>query len=906
MPGCRTKTEMPTSDATARGRALARAGHLDEALAVFLDAVARDDRELDAHLGIYEVAQILRRPELALEHQAAAIALAPVQSTPASKREDYALLVPCAPGPYTANMPADLLFDSRYVTLHRWYVDPAGRVPRLPEHDAIFVAIGESDEAAGHLRAVERFLAASDRPVLNRPELIARLGRVPLAETLATARHCRVVTTTRIARARYAADGFPVPHIVRPVGSHGGHGLERIDHESQRAAYLAASDAEWLYVAPFIDYSGADGFFRKYRIVFVGGEPYAFHLAISPYWMVHYYNAPMAEHQWMRDEEHAFLARIENVFTGDLAAALRETAELLPLDYVGIDCDRPRRQAADLRSRQRIDHPPARRSRRVRLQARVRAAHPSGARRAGAPPHRRAAAGAGNRVNDGSLDPADWDRFRRLLHEAVDGVVDDLAGVRDQPAWRPVPDTVKAALREPLPRGGEPLETTLARFDELIRPYPTGNRHPRFFGWVHGAGNAAGVMAELLAAGMNANAGGREHAAVYVERAVVAWFAELFGFPHDASGILTSGTSMGNLLAVVAARDAALRRIAGEAPPNESRAHDGARPNGAAAPGDDDPRETGIAGTPLTAYAAFGVHDSVAKALRIAGLGTRALRHAGTDETPSMDPAELRERIAADRAAGQRPFLVIATAGSVDTGAFDRIDALADLCAAEGLWLHVDGAFGALAIASPAHAHLIRGIDRADSLAFDAHKWVHAPYAVGCVLFRDERAHRAAFASEPAYLGRAERGTAAGSPWYADYGLELSREFRALKLWFTLRHYGIDALGASIAHTCDLAAALANRVQEADDLELLAPVVLNVVCFRYRTPGRDEPALNRLNDAIAIAVQESGAAVLSTTRIGGKRALRACIVNHRTRDSDLDAVLHAVRIAARDAGAAIR
>ena len=475
-------------------------------------------------------------------------------------------------------------------------------------------------------------------------------------------------------------------------------------------------------------------------------------------------------------------------------------------------------------------------------------------------------------MRDGSLDPADWDAFRRLLHEAVDGVVDDLAGVRDQPAWRPVPDTVKAALREPLPRAGEPLETTLARFDELIRPYPTGNRHPRFFGWVHGAGNAAGVMAELLAAAMNANVGGREHAAVYVERAVVAWFAELFGFPHDSSGILTSGTSMGNLLAVVAARDAALRE-------NTSA-------------------ENGIAGTLLTAYAASGVHDSVAKALRIAGLGARALRLVGTAEMPSLDAAELRERIGADRAAGKRPFLVVATAGSVDTGAFDRIDALAELCAAEGLWLHVDGAFGALAIASPAHAHLVRGIERADSLAFDAHKWLHAPYAVGCVLFRDERAHRAAFASAPDYLGRAERGAAAGAPWFADYGLELSREFRALKVWFTLRHYGIERLGASITRTCDLAAVLAARVREADDLELLAPATLNVVCFRVLRRGADEAALDALNDAVAVTVQESGAAVPSTTRIGGKRALRVCIVNHRTREDDLEILLRAVRKAA--------
>jgi hypothetical protein len=325
-------------EATARGRELARAGRLDEALELFLDAVALDDRTLDAHLGIYEVAQILRRPELALAHQAAAIALAPVQSTPASEHEDYALLVPSAPGPFTANMPADLLFDARRVTLHRWYVDPGGEVPPLPPHDAVFVAIGESDDAAPRLAAVERFVATSTRPILNRPELIARLGRVPLTGTFERARHCRVVTTTRIARERYAAEGFPLPHIVRPVGSHGGHGLTRIDDDAQRAAYLASVDDEWLYVAPYVDYRSADGFFRKYRIVFVDGVAYPFHLAISPDWMVHYYNAPMAEHAWMRDEEHAFLARMDDVFAGELAAALRETAELLPLDYVGIDC----------------------------------------------------------------------------------------------------------------------------------------------------------------------------------------------------------------------------------------------------------------------------------------------------------------------------------------------------------------------------------------------------------------------------------------------------------------------------------------------------------------------------------------------------------------------------------------
>ena len=329
---------MLASVMTERARKLGREGHLEEALASFRGALALDDRNVDAHLGMYEVAQILRKPELALAHQAAALALSPVHSTLAAEREDYALLVLCAPGPYTANTPVDLIFDSRYVTLHRWYVDPSGEIPRLPRYDAVFVAIGESDANVSRLFAAERFAATQRQPVFNRPEAIGRLNRVALAETFASARNTCAVTTERVARERYAAERFPVPHIVRPVDSHGGFGLERIDDDAQRAAYAARTDSEFLYVAPYVDYRSADGYFRKYRIIFIDGEPFPFHLAISPNWMVHYYNAPMTEHQWMRDEERAFFESMGGVFRGDLAEALRETAECLSLDYVGIDC----------------------------------------------------------------------------------------------------------------------------------------------------------------------------------------------------------------------------------------------------------------------------------------------------------------------------------------------------------------------------------------------------------------------------------------------------------------------------------------------------------------------------------------------------------------------------------------
>jgi tetratricopeptide (TPR) repeat protein len=328
---------MQPTASPSRGRDLARAGRLDEALAAFQAALTADPEVLDAHLGIYEVAQILRLPELALLHQQAAITLAPVQSTLATEREEYALLVLCAPGLYEANTPVDLLFDARHVTLHRWYVDPAKASPALPRHDAVFVAAGESDDARSLLAFAERFAAESGRPVLNRPDRIARLARVPLAQTFASASDSRVVSTQRFSREGYAAEAFAYPHIVRPVGSHGGHGLERVDDPAQRDAYLAAHDAAALYVAPFIDYRSADGLFRKYRIVFVDGQPFPCHLAISPHWMVHYYNSPMAVNAWMRDEEHAFMADLGSVFGGRLHDALRETAELLALDYAGID-----------------------------------------------------------------------------------------------------------------------------------------------------------------------------------------------------------------------------------------------------------------------------------------------------------------------------------------------------------------------------------------------------------------------------------------------------------------------------------------------------------------------------------------------------------------------------------------
>jgi aromatic-L-amino-acid decarboxylase len=257
--------------------------------------------------------------------------------------------------------------------------------------------------------------------------------------------------------------------------------------------------------------------------------------------------------------------------------------------------------------------------------------------------------------------------------------------------------------------------------------------------------------------------------------------------------------------------------------------------------------------------------------------------------------------IAADRAAGKRPFILIATAGSASSGGIDDLAALADVARDEGLWFHVDGAFGALAQLAPGLRSLVAGIERADSLAFDLHKWLHVPYDAGAVLVRDGALHEATFADHAPYLARTTRGTAAGEPWFTDFGPELSRGFRALGVWFTMKTFGLDRFGELIARQCALARAFGERIASTPALELLAPVTLNIVCFRYvvaprgAEPGEVSDRFNdELNGRIVIQLQERGIAVPSTTRVDGKLAIRMNVMNHRTEEADLEAVLAAV------------
>ena len=463
-----------------------------------------------------------------------------------------------------------------------------------------------------------------------------------------------------------------------------------------------------------------------------------------------------------------------------------------------------------------------------------------------------------------TLDPQDWGELRAQGHRMLDDMIDYIATIRERPVWQPIPDAVRAEFRQPLPRGASDLADVYRDFTDFVVPYATGNVHPGFMGWVHGGGSAVGMLAEMLAAGLNANLGGRDHMPIEVERQIVDWTRQMFGFPASASGIFVTGTSMANLMAVLVARTAALGK--------PSRRHG-----------------IGEAGAALTAYTSKAAHGCITRAMEIAGLGSDALRSVAVDQSHRMDVAALRDAIARDRAAGRDPFLVVASAGTVDIGAIDDLQAIAELCREEELWFHVDGAFGALAILSAELAPRLAGIACADSIALDFHKWGQVPYDAGFLMVRDGERHRDAFASPAAYLRRETRGLAAGAEWPCDLGPDLSRGFRALKTWFTLKTFGTDRLGAVIARCCALARYLEARITAEPRLELLAPVQLNIVCFRYRAEEADA-----VNGEIVVNLQESGIAAPSTTLLNGALAIRAAIVNHRTDVGDIDRLVSAV------------
>jgi glutamate/tyrosine decarboxylase-like PLP-dependent enzyme len=477
-----------------------------------------------------------------------------------------------------------------------------------------------------------------------------------------------------------------------------------------------------------------------------------------------------------------------------------------------------------------------------------------------------------------TLDPENWDEMSELAHRMVDDVMRYFQSVRERPAWQPVPADVAERLTASAPQEPIGAAAVYEEFRRDILPFAMNTSHPRFWAWYMGSGTVLGAFADLLAATLNPNLGGGNHAAPLVESQVIGWIRETVGFPAQASGLLTSGASMANFTALTVAR-------------NTACGYDVRREGVQAAPG------------PLTAYASTEIHSCNQKAIETLGLGSDGLRRIPVRSDFTLDLDALASQVDIDRRQGRVPFCVIATAGTINTGAIDDMNAIADFCANEGLWFHVDGAIGAVAVLADNVRGQLTGMRRADSIALDLHKWMHIPFEAGCVLMRDASAHRDSFALVPEYLQREEdgRGMASGSMWFSDYGLQLTRQFRALKVWMSIKEHGLDRFGRMIARNVEQARYLGRLVERTDNLELVAPIGLDIVCFRCNPGGLDDEALNRLNQALLVEIQESGVAAPSYTTLNGVYCLRVAISNHRTRFEDFDALIEAVlRIGKRD------
>ncbi|MFI7612314.1 pyridoxal phosphate-dependent decarboxylase family protein [Nonomuraea terrae] len=464
------------------------------------------------------------------------------------------------------------------------------------------------------------------------------------------------------------------------------------------------------------------------------------------------------------------------------------------------------------------------------------------------------------------------DELRLAGAKAAEIMADHLAGVADRPVWRPVPGDELAWLTgQDLPEEGRPLDALLEDAREHVLPYPMGNGHPRFFGWVNSPPNPAGVVVEPLAAAFNPSCAGGDHAGPHLERAVVRWLAGLVGFPHPpGGGLLTSGASMATVICLATARQRAALADGWDA------------------------REEGLSGRPaMVMYVTEEGHSCLHKAAQLLGLGARNVRTVPVDAAYRMDVAALRAMVAEDLAAGLRPFCVAGSAGTVNSGAVDPLDEIADVADEHGLWFHVDGAYGALGILADGAAPHYAGLERADSLALDPHKWLGVPVGCGCALLRDPSAARAAFSLVPSYLVDENAGDLG---WFAEYGPEQTRPFRALKTWATMSYLGRSGITRLVNHTTWLARRLAELVAEAGDFELMAPVTTSITAFRH-TPGSGD--LDALNRALPVAVQRRGNAFITGTRLSGRDALRACFLHPDTTEQDLVVLLDEIRLAAK-------
>jgi glutamate/tyrosine decarboxylase-like PLP-dependent enzyme len=472
-----------------------------------------------------------------------------------------------------------------------------------------------------------------------------------------------------------------------------------------------------------------------------------------------------------------------------------------------------------------------------------------------------------------TLDPPNTAPMRQLAHQMVDDMFDYVSNLRQQPVWQPVPETTKQLAQESLPLKGQPAELVYESFKQHIMPYAMKTVHPRFWAYAGGSGSYLAMMADMLAAGLNANVTNGDHASMYIDHQVVEWSKEMLGFPKTGGGMLVSGCSIANITALIVARNAFNKNIRSE----------GVVPK-------------------LIVYTSQETHCSIQKAVEIIGIGSAGLRIIPTNKDFQIDMNALKLQIAIDKKEGYSPFCIVGTVGTVSTGAIDPLDELAALCKKENYWFHIDGAFGALAKLAPTYQTPLKAIELADSVAFDFHKWMYIPYEVGCILFKNKELQRNSFTVAPPYLLAHERGLASGPEGLTNYGIELSRGFKALKVWMSLKEHGIEKFSQLIQQNINHILYLETLVHQTPELEMLAPVTLNIACFRYKPLNHDlsVAALNHLNKEILMQLHEQGLALPSYTFLEGNYAIRVANLNHRSTAADFEAlVADTVRLGAK-------
>lgn len=474
---------------------------------------------------------------------------------------------------------------------------------------------------------------------------------------------------------------------------------------------------------------------------------------------------------------------------------------------------------------------------------------------------------------------------RRVGYRVADIIADYLERIPRGPVFTPVSREVATTwLSAPMPEQGESVDRILDDFVGRVAPWPFGNGHPRFYGWVNSPPAVVSIMADALATTMNPSVAGGNHAAVWVERQVLGWFKSLFGFPDESMGLLVSGGSAAAITALAVARFNAGQRQGW------------------------DVRSQGVqhaidrADRKLLVYRSAESHSCNQKAVELLGIGSENIRVVPSDADLRMRASVLDEMLVADIALGHIPGAVIASAGTVNTGAIDPLDEIADICGRHGVWLHVDAAYGGAAILSKEYNEPLRALGRADSLALDPHKWMYVPVDAGLVMVRHGDVMRAAFSLVPSYLRTDDNlHGVQGPPWFSEYGAEQTRPFRALKVWAALRYFGTTGYRRLIEHDIAMANHLAQRIRDTKGFALWEPASLSIVCFRAEPDElrHSDPDTDALNRCVLEDVQLSGEGFLSGTVLNGRFWLRACIVNPLANEADVDAVFDSVQAAAR-------